>query len=142
MVEKKPPSVITLVNGDTIIIRKKHFRFEYGVDPTISTAVDTPTKGVPVKPKSSRRLSLVPVGKTFNPGTPAKSSTTGESRLGGEARLDGVRSAAELEPLNGEDGDRIYVEEEELENDLGARQSQAVSSAAYFPNRDKEFLTI
>ncbi|WVR03397.1 hypothetical protein IAU60_000388 [Kwoniella sp. DSM 27419] len=89
----KPPATISLTDGDTITIRKKPFRFEYGpgseLEAPFSPAVTrealpevapSPMKASmpgspgqpPVRRRASHRLSLVPEGRTFVPLSPMK----------------------------------------------------------------------
>lgn len=84
----KPPTVVDLFDGDTFIIRKKLFRFEYGHEeaqietpptqtrplPALSPArAQAPASPVPspakfaAKKRASFRMSLVPSGKSFEP---------------------------------------------------------------------------
>lgn len=80
----KPPTIITLSDRDTFVVRKKLFRFEYGHEeihietPTTQTQPlpsDSPVKGpaspaplaAPRRKRASHRMSLVPSGKSFEP---------------------------------------------------------------------------
>lgn len=136
-IEKKPPSTITLSDGDVFVVRKKYFRFEYCPEEALD--VGTPSRHTPARNRSSRRsshrLSLVPNGKTFM-ASPAKSRRQSAippvpSTLSVQVNApqnDGSTSRAEdtveeedmeeneldlVDVVEGEDGDRIYLEAEE-----------------------------
>ena len=121
-VHYKPPSVIALSDKDTFTIRKKMFRFEYGlldeVQPSTALSpvpfetplpglsvpsVDTNTPGRRVsalRRRASHRMSLVPAGGTFVPLSPAQNrrrSTIGTGGLGASIRAPNGKSGLSAE---------------------------------------------
>ncbi|WWD22333.1 hypothetical protein CI109_106824 [Kwoniella shandongensis] len=137
----KPPSIIPLSNKDTITIRKKPFRFEYGSSETTDAAIMSPAvhrsslhdyapspakqmspapgspAGPSVRRRASHRLSLVPSGKTFVPLSPAKNrrhSTLGLGGMGVTAKMGGGKSKLSEE---------IHEEQSEIDQEEEAEQS-------------------
>ena len=138
-----PPSVLSLSNKDTFMIRKKVFRFEYGVEdsPELAehspAAPGTPTKvasPAPVRRRASHRLSLVPAGKDFMPHSPANSrrhskivmgsgGTDEDTEMVGRGDEDAITKIEEeqeeeeeeelVDVVEGEEGDRVYLEVKE-----------------------------
>ncbi|ORX33569.1 hypothetical protein BD324DRAFT_639344 [Kockovaella imperatae] len=129
----KPPSVVPLSNGDTLIIRKKMFKFEYpsidsvesvAPDSPLKTAIPFPSPAKPVRRRASHRLSLVPAGREFVPHSPAKATrrnTLGAAvNKGGSQPFPTMESttpvAEEDEPeevvdvVDGDEGDKVYLE--------------------------------
>ncbi|WRT63602.1 uncharacterized protein IL334_000525 [Kwoniella shivajii] len=118
----KPPTDISLSDGDIITIRKKPFRFEYGgssespipFSPAVQTTklhamAPSPAKqpasgspkGHPIRRRASHRLSLVPEGKTFVPLSPIKNrraSSLGLGGMGTPAKLNGKSKLSEEVP--------------------------------------------
>jgi hypothetical protein len=106
---------LQLCNKDTFQIRKKLFRFEYGIPETI-TANDIPASPVVTKVprtprvprRSSMRMSLVPSNKKFVSHTEYKrrQSVLAQEEAGPEEQEEEVV----VDIIEGEGGDLLYVE--------------------------------
>lgn len=123
-----PPASLPLSNKDTFIIRKKLFRFEYTTQElTALESTPSPAKtATPIRRRASHRLSLVPAGKEFiplSPGglrTPAKiGKTPAKSNLGLET-ITGDDAPQGIVVVEGEGGDRVYLEEKDVTCDAAA----------------------
>ena len=128
--DQKPPAILTLSSGDSFVLRKKLFRFEYGAEEALAT-YNTPTKGAcstplvtparSVRRRASHRLSLVPDGKTFEPQTPSSKNrrkSVGPSKLSQHPE---EQEQVEVDVVEAEEGYKVYMEQtEEKEEQIEA----------------------
>lgn len=153
----KPPTVVPLNDKDRIIMRKRLFQFEYATEaertlanfspmvtnhalpgsPAVPHSAPSPAKFASpmIRRRASKRMSLIPKGKTFVPLTPAKrrhSTVSGElpdastisrsaikrSALApGRAESEQTEQEVEVEVVEGENGDMVYLENNEGEEE-------------------------
>ncbi|KAI9635977.1 uncharacterized protein MKK02DRAFT_27522 [Dioszegia hungarica] len=138
----EPTARQSLASGDSFIIRKKLFRFEYPDAPTFSTSVLSPSilntpvrgKGTPAKPRvsntplrrrASHRLSLMPADKPFVPLSPMKRRQSNVGHGGSTPKRSHLSQPVEEEEeedgnmegivdvQKNEDGDMIILETRE-----------------------------
>lgn len=140
-VQIKPTTILQLDDKDTFSVRKKVFRFEYArseAGPFVTASHEQPiSPGVtasensdepPIRRRASHRLSLVPVGQSFQPLSPAKVRRQSNLPIEGphaglpsrksalsslvftDAGEEEDKTAPLVEVVEGEDGDVLYME--------------------------------
>lgn len=134
----KPPAIIPLSDKDMFVIRKKHFRFEYGHQDaqietppkdTVPLPSDSPVRArapaspLPRRKRSSYRMSLVPSGKPFEPlASPMKSRRHSIIGLGDGPQVIHTPKKSGLSK---------QIEEDEEEEGQGAVEEEAVLVEAH-----------
>lgn len=138
--DQKPPAVLTLSSGDSFVLRKKLFRFEYGTEDSLAT-YSTPTKGSAtplatpaksVRRRASHRLSLVPNGKAFEPHTPSSKNrrkSVGPSKL---SQNQEELEQSEVGVVEAEEGYKVYMEQTQEEEEQVEEADEHVSPVERF----------